>query len=124
MVFGAEGVVEKSRRPEPARMPALRAQAELFFDVAVGDFGGEAALFEGFFELLGEHDGAVFAAGAADGDGEVAFALVDVMGDEIDQETFDAAEKFGGLREGLDVVANFGIFAGVTAQAGDEMRIG
>ena len=47
----------------------------------MGYFGVEAALGQGFFDLFAEHDGAVFAAGAADRDGEVAFAFADVVGD-------------------------------------------
>ena len=44
------------------------------------DFGREAALFEGSLDVLGEHDGAMFAAGATDRDGEITFAFADVMG--------------------------------------------
>lgn len=100
------------------------AKKNLLFDVAVGHFGREAAFFEGLLYLLGEHDGAVFPAGAAEGDGQIAFAFADVMRDQIHEEAFDAAEKFAGLGERADVLFDFGVFSSEAAQAGDEMGIG
>jgi len=90
----------------------------------VRDFSGEAAFGERFLDLFAEHDGAVFAAGAADGDGQVAFAFADVMRDEVSEQTFDAAEKFSALGKRADVLLDFGILAGVAAQGGDKVGVG
>lgn len=87
-------------------------------------FCGVAAFFQRFFYLFGEHYGAVFSAGATEGDGQVAFAFADVMGNQVDEEAFDATEKLAGLRKGLDVFAHFGIFSGVAAEAGDKVGVG
>src|SRR4029077_19851882 len=69
------------------------------------------------------HNGAMAATGAADRDGEVALAFTDVMRNQINQQAFNAFQKFGGLRKGANVVANLGIEPGVLAQLGHEVRI-
>src|SRR5690348_6786206 len=83
----------------------------LFLDVAVRYLGGEAALLEGFFDLLGEHDGAVFPAGATEGDRQIALALANVMRNEVGQKALNAAEKLASLRKRTDVFLDFGILA-------------
>src|SRR5271170_4462194 len=64
------------------------------------------------------------ATGAAERDGEIAFALGNIVRDQVQQQAFDAAEEFAGLREGTDVASDAGIFAAEFPQARDEMRIG
>src|SRR5271155_4441130 len=64
------------------------------------------------------------AAGAAERDGEIAFALGNIVRDQVQQQAFDAAEEFAGLREGTDVAGDAGIFAAEFPQVRDEMRIG
>src|SRR5271167_4742472 len=64
------------------------------------------------------------ATGAAERDGEIAFALGNIVRDQVQQQAFDAAEEFAGLREGADVARDAGIFAAEFPQVRDEMRIG
>src|SRR5690348_9695602 len=97
--------------------------AGLFLDVAVRDLGGEAALLEGLFDLLGEHDGAVFAAGATESNRQIAFAFANVMRNEVGKKALNTAEKLAGLRERTDVLLDFGILACIAAKARDEVRI-
>ena len=54
--------------------------------VAVGDFDAVAFVGEASFDFFCDEDAAVLAAGAAEGDGEVALALVDVMGQEEEEQ--------------------------------------
>src|SRR4029077_19496503 len=96
----------------------------LLFNIAMDDFCGIAALFEGFFHGLGEHDGAVFAAGTAEGNREITFSFADVVRDQVGQQAFDAAQEFASLGKRANVAADFGIFAGEGAKARDEMRVG
>src|SRR5579863_9318011 len=63
-------------------------------------------------------------AGAAERNGEIAFAFGNIMRDQIQQQAFDATEEFAGLREGADVARDAGIFAAELAQARNKMRIG
>src|SRR5262249_2688654 len=96
----------------------------LFFNIAVNDFCRIAAFSQRFLNRFRHHHGAVLAAGAAERDGEIAFAFAHVVRNQIDQKAFHATEKFVGLRKGTDVAANFGIFSGEGAQARDKVRIG
>ena len=96
----------------------------LLIDVAVSDFGVEAALGERFLDLFAEHDGTVFTAGAANGDGQIAFAFADVVRDQVGEEAFDAAEKFGGLRKRADVLLDLRIFSSEAAQGRHKVGVG
>src|SRR5690348_4679636 len=100
------------------------SRAGLFLDISVRYLGGEAALLEGFFDLLGEHDGAVFAAGATESNRQIAFAFANVVRDEVGKKALNAAEKFAGLRKRTDVLLDLGILAGIAAKTRDEMGIG
>src|SRR5258708_6513360 len=95
----------------------------LFFDVAVEDFGGDVAGSQGFLDGFGHHDGAVFPSGAAEGNGQVAFAFLNIMRDQVGEQAFDATEKFAGLRERADVTADFGVFTGEGTKTRDEVGI-
>src|SRR5277367_357086 len=64
------------------------------------------------------------ATGAAERDGEIAFALGNIVRDQVQQQAFDAAEEFAGLREGTDVAGDAGIFAAEFPQVRYEMGIG
>src|SRR5271165_711053 len=88
------------------------------------NLGGETTPGEQFLNGFREHDGSVFASGTAESDGQVAFAFLNIVGDQIGEQALDAAEKFSGLRKGANVAANFGILAGERPQAGDKVRIG
>ncbi len=109
--------------PRHVKFPA-RHDAQLLLDVAVRDLGGEASLRQRFLDLFTEHDGAVFAAGAAYRDGQITFPFADVMRDEVGEQAFDAAEKFTALRKRADVFLDFGIFPGVAAQGRDKVGVG
>ncbi len=62
-------------------------------------FGGVAAFGQGVADGFGEHHGTVAAAGASEGDREIAFAFADVVRHQVDEQTLDALQEFAGLRE-------------------------
>src|SRR6201992_2261145 len=64
------------------------------------------------------------AAGAAEGDRQITFAFADVVRDQVNEQAFDALQKFAGLRKRTDVLADFWILPGEAAQTRNEMRIG
>src|SRR5580704_3178760 len=115
-----QDAVRGRSKPRPYKLVARPS----FFDVAVDYFGGVAAVGEGCADGFGEHDGAVAAAGAAEGDRQVALPFADVVGHQVDEQSFDALEEFTGLRERANVFANLRVLARETAQSRDEMRIG
>src|SRR5882724_5461202 len=88
------------------------------------DFSGVAALFERCHYGFGEHHGAVPAAGAAECDGEIAFAFGDVVGDQVNKQALDALQEFACLWERTNVTAYLGILTGEFAQTRDEMGVG
>ena len=100
------------------------ANEKLLLDVAMRHLGRITVLRQRFLYLLSQHDGTVLSAGAADSDRQIALTLADVMRNQIGEQAFDAAEKFARLRKRANVLLDFGIFAGVTAQAGDKVRVG
>jgi hypothetical protein len=94
-----------------------------FFNIAMHYFGRVAFAFQVATNDFGQRDGTMAAAGAAERYGEIAFALGNIVRDQIEQQAFDAAEEFAGLREGTDVAGDAGIFAAEFPQVRDEMRI-
>ena len=119
-------IFKVAKKPRAARLSSFRSKTKknLLLDIAMGDFGVEAALGERFLDLFPEHDGTVLAAGTANSDGQIAFAFADVMRDEVGEEAFDAAKKFAGLREGTDIFLDLEIFAGEAAQGRDKVGVG
>ena len=113
----------------PLWMVLLRADGvNLLLNITVRHLGREAAFRKRFLDLLAEHHGAVFAAGAANGDSQIAFAFADVVRDQIGQGGFlDAAEKLPLCgNERIVTFAHFGIFfqvKGVT-QTGHQRSAG
>src|SRR5260370_36276017 len=81
-----------------------------------------------FLQPLGnifrDHHRAVLAAGAAEGDGQVTLAFVNVMGQKVDQQVGNTLDEFAGLREGADVFRDFGIASSEGTEFGNEMRVG
>ena len=75
-------------------------------------------------EFFGHHHASVLAAGAAEGDGQVAFALFDVMREQVEHELGDTIEELSRLRESADVGGDFRIEAGLLAEFGDEVGVG
>lgn len=72
---------------------------------------------------FGEGDAAVLTAGAADGDGEVAFAFLLVEGDEKVEKIFDFIKKFVSVRVRKDVIGDGLIASGERGEFWDEERI-
>src|SRR5580704_3267628 len=115
-----QDAVHGRSKPRPYKLVARPS----FFDVAVDYFSGVAAFGQGCADGFGEHDGAVAAAGATEGDRQVALPFADIVGHQVDEQALDALEEFAGLRERTDVFANLRVLASETAQARHEMRIG
>src|SRR5713101_2111914 len=88
------------------------------------DFHSIAGLLQAFGNIFRNHHGAVLAAGTAEGDGQITLALVNVMGQKIDQKIRNALDEFACLREGADVFCDFGIASGEGAEFGNEMGVG
>ena len=80
---------------------------------------GKTALY-----LLGDHDRAVLAASTAEGDGEIAFALADVVRKKKEQKIGDPLKKFFGLRKLIEVADDLPVAAGEMPELGNKMRIG
>src|SRR5690348_15350987 len=74
--------------------------------------------------IFGDHDRAVLAAGAADGDGQVALAFVDVVRQQIYQQVGDALQKFRGLRKRPNIACHPGMTTSQRAKFRHEVRIG
>src|SRR6266496_6495780 len=62
-------------------------------------------------------------AGAAESNRQIAFAFVDVMRQEIDQQIGDALNKFGRLRKRANVFCDLGMASSQGPEFGDEMGI-
>src|SRR5579872_1167099 len=63
-------------------------------------------------------------AGAAETYCEIAFALVNVMGQKVNEQIGNAADEFLGLRKGTNVFSNAGIASGERTKFGNKVRIG
>src|SRR5450631_1627860 len=97
--------------------PLLRA-------VSMCDFHAISRAAKMFADFLGDHDGAVLAAGAAERDRQVALALVDVVRQQEEQIGNSARDELASLRKRADVLGNAGIAACQRPELGDEMRVG
>ena len=75
-------------------------------------------------DFLGDHDGTVLAAGAAECDGQIALAFVNVMRQQVDEQIGDARDEFARLRERTNVFGQARIAPGQRPELGNEMRIG
>jgi hypothetical protein len=75
----------------PFRFPAFAPRrsrplvAALLWDVAVHEFDAISGVPKMFADFLGDHDGTVLSAGAAEGDRQIAFALVDVVRQQVNE---------------------------------------
>ena len=74
--------------------------------------------------VLGDHDGAVLPAGAAKGNRQVAFALMDVVRKQVDEQIGNARDEFPRLRKRANVFRHTPIAAGERPELGNEVRIG
>src|SRR5665213_1509219 len=75
-------------------------------------------------DLVGDRHRAMMSACAAESDGQIALALVDVMGQQVSQQFRDAGDEFGGLRKGTDVTRDSRILARQLFEFGDVVRVG
>ncbi len=55
-------------------------------------------------DIFCDHDRTMLPAGAAEGDRQIAFAFVDVVGQQIDEKIGNARDEFASLRERPNVL--------------------
>src|ERR1035441_2783627 len=91
--------------------------------VSMCDFHAVSRTAKVFADFLGDHDGAVLAAGAAEGDRQVALALVNVVRQQEEQIGNSARDEFPRLGKRPNVLGNAGIAACQRPELGDEMRV-
>src|ERR1035441_3474674 len=96
----------------------------LFRAVSMCDFHAISRATKMFANFLRDHDGAVLAAGAAEGDRQVALALVDVVRQQEEQIGNRARDELARLGKRPNVLGNAGIAAGQRPELGDEMGVG
>src|ERR1019366_10156561 len=71
-----------------------------------------------------DHHRAVLSTGAAEADGQVAFALMNVVGQQVDQQVGNAADELLGLRERSYIFGDLRIASGERPGLRYAMRIG
>src|SRR5580698_3444801 len=84
----------------------------------------EAGVGQALADFAGYHYRTVMASGAAEGDGEIAFAFANVVRNEIDQQLRDAVDEFHGLRERADVAGHSGVTSGEVLEFRNVVGIG
>src|ERR1700722_7356374 len=92
--------------------------------VAVPDFYAIFRAAKQLADILGDHHGAVLAPGAAKGDGQIAFAFMNVVRQQINEQVGDARNELAALRERPDIFSHARIASGERTKFGNEMRIG
>ena len=88
------------------------------------DFHAISSAAEMFAHILGDHDGTVLSAGAAEGDGQIAFAFMDVVRQQIDKQVRDAGDEFPALRKRANVFGETRIAPGKRAELRHEVGVG
>src|SRR5205807_1841097 len=110
------------------RRPRYEAQKRMssrpFVKIAMDYLCGIAPRGQRATHRLCQHDGTMTPSRAPEGDRQITFALADVMGNQISQQTLEAPEEFTRLGEGSDIAGHFGIASRKLAQPGNKMRIG
>src|ERR1700674_4189514 len=101
-----------------------RLVPRLFRDVAMHDFYAISGAAEVFAHVLGDHDGTVLSAGATEGDGQIAFAFMNVMGEQVDEKSGDARDEFPALRKRAYVLGEARIAPRQRAELGHKVGIG
>src|SRR5579864_7417882 len=76
----------------------------LLRDVAMHDFDAKFCPPQMFSDLLRDHDGTVLATSATECDGQIAFAFMNVMRQQVNEQIGDARDEFSSLRERADVL--------------------
>src|ERR1700734_2244773 len=90
----------------------------------MGDFHAVSGLVQALADFLGDHHGAVLAAGAAKADGEIAFAFMDIVRQQVNKKIGNAADEFFGLGKRADVFGHARIAACEWTEFGNEVRVG
>src|ERR1039458_5014247 len=107
------------RVPEPCALsPALPRY------IAMGGLRGVAVATQAARYRFGNHHGTMLAAGASEGQREIALALVDVVRQQEEQHVRYAVEKLPRLRKAHDVVLDLRVFAGQVPKLRHEVRVG
>ena len=88
------------------------------------NFHAISGVAEVLADLLGDHDGAVLSAGAAEGDRQIALAFVNVVRQKVDQQVGDAGDELAGLGKRADVFGDPRVAPGQRTEFGHEMRVG
>lgn len=101
-----------------------RSGLDRLVGVAVAGFSLVALFAEALRHVFRHHHGTMVPPGAAEGNREVAFPLVDVVGNEIDQKFLNAIQKLDGLREAAHVAGDLGVEPSEVAVFRDVVRIG
>jgi hypothetical protein len=63
-------------------------------------------------------------AGAAEGDSQITLALVNVVGEQVNEQIGDARDEFACLGKRADIFRHAGIASGQRTEFGNEVRIG
>ena len=104
-----------TNHPSPPGLPcAVGPPGPLGVSVGESDRAADAA--QPVCQHFGQGDGAVAAAGAADGDGEIALALEGIERQQRFQERDEAAEESGKMPIAPDVERDFAVAAGLDLQ--------
>src|ERR1035438_3886421 len=92
-----------------ASCPTWRISA---LNVAVGFFHFKSGVGQALADFTRDHNRTMMASGAAEGDGEIAFAFANVVRNQVDQQLRDEFDELHRLREGSDVARHSGVTAG------------
>jgi hypothetical protein len=89
----------------------------------VCDLHAISSLLQPFGDVFSDHHRAVLPAGASERNCQIAFALVNVMRQKINQKLRNSLYKFGSLRKRADVFCDFWMQAREWSEFRDEVRI-
>ena len=95
-----------------------------FGTVAVHDLHAISGAAKVLADFLGDHHRAMLSTGAAESDRQIAFSLVNVVRQQIDEKIGDARDEFARLGKGPDVFGHARIAPRERAEFGNEMRVG
>src|ERR1035438_135878 len=88
------------------------------------NFSLKASARQGPADFIGNHYRAMLSPGTAEGDGEVALSLANVMRQQKDQQLREQAHKLGSLWKRTDVPCNTRVFSGEVLESRNVIGIG
>src|SRR5256885_4624330 len=109
---------------EERRLRCPKAAFALSRTVPMHHFDPVVGASKALADIFRNHHRAVLASGTAECNRQVAFALVNVMGDQVDQQIGDASNEFASLRERTDVFRDALITPGKRPELRNEVGIG